>query len=246
MIELLVVIAIIALLLAVLLPSLNKTKRIARAIVCQSHIRGFYVSNTMFVLQNEKGQYVSCRWIVDQDFMDLIGMDINNEQYAGQVEWYFAPFDEDLICPSSLVARKGVDLSNPGGNGMPATYGYNEYGKHFYDTDFYRPTEIKSPATKVMFVDCADVNINTLEGPYTVPGCGIDYRLHWDIVGDFFGTDSSGVWHAGNVSYRHDDRASIVFHDGHADRLPKEKCWVVDSLNGSDNGQMANLWKLVD
>ena len=244
LIELLVVIAIIALLLSILMPSLQKIKNLGRAITCQSHIKGYYLSNTMFAMQHEKGQYVSPPWIVNQEFLSLVGTDVNNEQYAGNADWYYAPFDEDLICPSSLVARKGVDMSNPGANGMPATYGYNEYGKNWYDTDFYRPAQIKSPGSKVMFIDCADVNLNTLQGPYTLAAAGMNYQVHWDVVGDFFGT-RDGVFHAGNVSYRHGEKASIVFHDGHADRLAKEECWVV--VNGSsDNGQMATLWNLVD
>jgi prepilin-type N-terminal cleavage/methylation domain-containing protein/prepilin-type processing-associated H-X9-DG protein len=57
LIELLVVIAIIAMLLAILMPALNKVKKIAQRVVCGTNLKGF--GNAMTVYANDfDGQYV--------------------------------------------------------------------------------------------------------------------------------------------------------------------------------------------
>jgi prepilin-type N-terminal cleavage/methylation domain-containing protein len=56
LIELLVVIAIIAMLLAILMPALNKVKKIAQRVVCGTNLKGF--GNAMTVYANDfDGQY---------------------------------------------------------------------------------------------------------------------------------------------------------------------------------------------
>ncbi len=57
LIELLVVIAIIAMLLAILMPALNKVKKIAQRVVCGTNLKG--MGNAMTVYANDfDGQYV--------------------------------------------------------------------------------------------------------------------------------------------------------------------------------------------
>lgn len=52
LIELLVVIAIIALLLGILLPSLSSARKVARAVVCQAHLRGVVLSQAAYETDN--------------------------------------------------------------------------------------------------------------------------------------------------------------------------------------------------
>ena len=52
LIELLVVIAIIALLVAILLPSLNKAKELAKQVVCMNNQRGCYLATVFYVEDN--------------------------------------------------------------------------------------------------------------------------------------------------------------------------------------------------
>ncbi len=57
LIELLVVIAIIALLLAILLPSLNKVKEKARELVCKTHLRGIGLGLIIYIDENGSKVY---------------------------------------------------------------------------------------------------------------------------------------------------------------------------------------------
>lgn len=52
MIELLVVVAIIALLISILLPSLNRAREQARRTVCATHVRGFYQTMVTYSVDN--------------------------------------------------------------------------------------------------------------------------------------------------------------------------------------------------
>jgi prepilin-type N-terminal cleavage/methylation domain-containing protein/prepilin-type processing-associated H-X9-DG protein len=80
--ELLVVIAIIAMLLAILLPSLSKVKEIARATVCQSNMRQMSVTVTIYGNEHE-GRVPPCR-----PGHPISGPDHPwSDQHA--VEWYY-------------------------------------------------------------------------------------------------------------------------------------------------------------
>ncbi len=57
LIELLVVIAIIALLLAILVPSLNKAKEKAREVICRVHLKGIGLGLTIYIDENNNKVY---------------------------------------------------------------------------------------------------------------------------------------------------------------------------------------------
>ena len=57
LIELLVVIAIIALLLAILVPSLNKVKEKAREVICRAHLKGIGLGMLVYIEENDNKVY---------------------------------------------------------------------------------------------------------------------------------------------------------------------------------------------
>ena len=57
LIELLVVIAIIALLLSILMPGLSKVKKVARAVICRSHLHQWGVITSLYAQDNEDKLY---------------------------------------------------------------------------------------------------------------------------------------------------------------------------------------------
>jgi prepilin-type processing-associated H-X9-DG protein len=64
-VELLVVIGIIAILIAMLLPALNKARKQAQEVQCSSNLRQMGLALTMYV--NDTGYYPGCRWEGSQD-----------------------------------------------------------------------------------------------------------------------------------------------------------------------------------
>ena len=89
LIELLVVIAIIALLLAILLPSLNKVKEIAKSLVCRTNIRSLTTGLKLHVESNDQ---------------KLLWYDSNpgeGDLWMQQIEDQTGNIDKVRYCPSS-------------------------------------------------------------------------------------------------------------------------------------------------
>ena len=128
LIELLVVIAIIALLMAILMPALNKAKEQARAVTCQSNLKQWALVCQMYA--NDFTNYIT------------MGMLPPGRQYG---EWVraLAPYYKEpgiRICPSASKLAAGISLGsgtewegskyNPWGSRFDAVVGsyYSSYG----------------------------------------------------------------------------------------------------------------------
>jgi prepilin-type N-terminal cleavage/methylation domain-containing protein len=83
LIELLVVIAIIALLVSILLPSLNKARELAKAAVCSSQLKGLNLAISLYAEEN------------DDTLVNCVGTDGTTSNY------FWEP-----------LADYGVDISN--------------------------------------------------------------------------------------------------------------------------------------
>ena len=57
LIELLVVVAIIALLASILVPSLQKARRMAKLLVCETNIKNFSMGLTMYASMDSQGMF---------------------------------------------------------------------------------------------------------------------------------------------------------------------------------------------
>jgi len=128
LIELLVVIAIIALLMAILMPALNRAKEQARAVTCQSNLKQWALICQMYA--NDFTNYIT------------MGMDPPGRQYG---EWVraLAPYYKEpgiRICPSASKLAAGFTLGvgqewegskyGPWGSRFDAVAGsyYSSYG----------------------------------------------------------------------------------------------------------------------
>jgi len=117
LVELLVVIAIIALLMAILLPSLKKAKEQAKAIVCQANLRQWGLVWAMYVDENDD----TFPHYVGPDWMDWI-----REYYAGVDELLFCPMTREGAAPTYAVIPSGS-------GGKPrGSYAMNEW---IYNSD---------------------------------------------------------------------------------------------------------------
>ena len=64
LIELLVVISIIALLLSILMPSLQRVKEQARSIICRTNLHGYGLAMGMYTADNNSKIPEGCQWLM--------------------------------------------------------------------------------------------------------------------------------------------------------------------------------------
>ena len=95
LIELLVVIAVIALLMAILMPGLQRVKRMARAVVCQSNLRQWGMWFSMYTQDND-----------DKFFGGVnpkTGYSDSRSMWPRAMQPYYMGSNDVLLCP---MARK--------------------------------------------------------------------------------------------------------------------------------------------
>jgi prepilin-type N-terminal cleavage/methylation domain-containing protein/prepilin-type processing-associated H-X9-DG protein len=246
LIELLVVIAIIALLLAILIPSLNKARELANRIVCGSRIKSLLKGSITYA-SSQGGMYVpagyspyydptqpnggdppnqSCNWCLNAAYRKYIDID----SYRGDMVTLKAgqmAFPKAFMCPSDKISKDPLNISQ-----------YNVLTSFAYNitdwTDLYswdpmwkgrtighRVDAMRKPAEKMHFIDGIDWWTNY---------AAADYTKGWDVLGqaksDCYRNQPSGCNPAGTVYapvfYRHNEGAVIGFYDGHTDYMKKE------------------------
>jgi prepilin-type N-terminal cleavage/methylation domain-containing protein len=94
LIELLVVIAIIALLVSILLPSLNRAKDLAKRAVCSVNLKNISTGMYMYA-EDENGGFVTHKWCIPYLFADRY------YSFYGPASYYAAGYVEGggLFCP---------------------------------------------------------------------------------------------------------------------------------------------------
>lgn len=214
LIELLVVIAIIALLLAVIVPSLSLAKKKAAAIVCMSNTRQMSMAWYMYQDEND-GEIMSADmgggapWIGQPE--DAAGPLIisqtsppvtDEDEIRGIEKGVLYPYVDnyDLYhCPADKL-RKGAD-----GTRMYVSYAVplclndgtsaTEQIKKF--------TQLKTPANRYIFVESGERD----RGNWTVGG-------HFIMAAPEYGYTEYGLWSP--VAISHGNSAEFGFADGHA------------------------------
>jgi prepilin-type N-terminal cleavage/methylation domain-containing protein/prepilin-type processing-associated H-X9-DG protein len=228
LIELLVAIAIIGLLAALLLPALKRARESARAASCASNLRQVGLATQMYV--DDYGRYFN----------------YYTTQGAGRL-WYFgleSPYNPsgppgsrhiDLtkaklypyihavhgveVCPSynyhSPLWRQKFDQITYG-------YGFNIFGLTTNNVG-KKPSDLRDPSRIICFADTAQVNTFQPPASATHPMLEEWYYVSYTSVGDL-----------PDVHFRHNDRANVLFCDGHVasmamapgtldTRLPQER-----------------------
>jgi prepilin-type N-terminal cleavage/methylation domain-containing protein len=154
LIELLVVIAIIALLLAILLPSLSKVKSIAQEVICKNNLRQYHLATELYANEYEdkypqswasiyKGWSNGCRWHDESQSLEA------NPELAGPY-WPYLSTKKINVCPTfNTFARKFGPMHKDPRCTIPIvpqfTYSMNWY---FGDPDGTKKSRIKSPPSE--------------------------------------------------------------------------------------------------
>ncbi len=246
LIELLVVIAIIALLLSILMPALSIVKEKGRTIVCQTHSKNFSRANTIYAHEYDGYSVDGWFWYSNPQFMEMLGLNEKETAEIIELGGWMMLLPKKLLCPSSKVARRGLEPHPTAGSNVPytmgASYGFNLGNFVSYNSFTMKKAQIRSQDSKIMFTGSSDFVMNATHDPYTSLTNGINYEVHWDVRGDFYDPWDTPQRH-GVVTYRHNEAATIAFWDGHADTLKKQKMWMLDDQGRSDNAQMRRLWQ---
>ncbi len=223
LIELLVVIAILALLVSILLPSLQQARNLARSVVCVSNLRNLQVANQYYAADWDGayapdfiGVSMARKWYSTLDFRKYMGLEYVSPP-AGGTRW-----PADKLCPMSEygLGDVTVDGVKPG-----KFYGYNMTGltSIMPQSGTYRgvkQSDIRLPAENLAWAD------------------GLDWQV-WINSADLY-IDDFHIVTTGMVSYRHREGLNLVYFDGHAGYLPQAA--VIPKPGTMTNPALNPLW----
>ncbi|QNN22976.1 type II secretion system protein [Planctomycetales bacterium ZRK34] len=207
LIELLVVVAIIAMLIAILMPSLQRARTTTRTIVCQSNLRQYVIANELYA-NDFQNRYVPVRtadgegtkgrnydtWMHNTHYQKILSAPGALNRYSED-----EPF---LDCPD--LVRKPV-------RGFSGSYGMVwSWVQPNWDTSLvvYR-VDVKHPSEAAEIVDGTDWHIQV---PYA------NYTTKWDINGEDL------LW---QVAYRHfeGEGVNVAHFDGSTKYVRKQEAW---------------------
>jgi prepilin-type N-terminal cleavage/methylation domain-containing protein/prepilin-type processing-associated H-X9-DG protein len=218
LIELLVVVAILALLVAMLMPSLHSAKELARRAVCASNIRQVLIATKGYATEHH-GYYVPAAadmWGANLHRWHGVREHINEafDPRLGPLRAYL--FDGQVKhCPSftdDIEAAGQRDAFEAGCGG----YGYNGVyvGARFdliYDKTALQQTaresEIRNPAETVIFTDAATRRKTGM----------IAYSFCEPVFWQFGPGEPSSSHPNPTIHFRHLDTTSVAWADGHVD-----------------------------
>lgn len=117
LIELLVVIAIIALLLAILMPSLKKVKQVARSVVCRSNLKQIGIALETYETENDHKRFVIRKdpSETDEYWWGKLAPYFGNDHYATDISK--GKVIDILMCPSAPDTKFDPAAQPPAGTG---------------------------------------------------------------------------------------------------------------------------------
>ncbi len=230
LIELLVVIAIIALLMAILMPSLQRVRKQAQAVACMSNIKQWSYCWHMY-LEDSDGKFPAG--------------DGSSGDWPDKMRPYYKDRGALTLCPSATkpygdggrVPRVpfGAWKWSPGGGGWTnfaskqgedyGSYGINEWlsDPDREDDNYWRTREQKKANNIPMFFDCVvwDIYCDDTDAPPDVDGLVTNIEMHLVCIN------------------RHNGYINAVFLDLNVRKVGLKELWM---LNWHRNFDTQGVW----
>jgi prepilin-type N-terminal cleavage/methylation domain-containing protein/prepilin-type processing-associated H-X9-DG protein len=215
LVELLVVIGIIALLISILLPSLNRAREQAKSTQCLNNVRQLSLAFVMYA-NNNKGTFPKSAAINDAKPDDWIwwqsGRDFNESAIAPYLS---KPLSRDFFkCPSDDVAQRVYT----GSGGFRFSYSMNKFFTR------YRVTKCKNPSQKIYLYEEDE---NTLDDGNSSP----EDNAAIDLLAIRHDTKRLLPDNESNWKKNIDRRGNAAFADGHAEYVSRKQLhsnWYYD------------------
>jgi prepilin-type processing-associated H-X9-DG protein/prepilin-type N-terminal cleavage/methylation domain-containing protein len=210
LIELLVVIAIIAILAALLLPTLANSKESAKRIQCVSNLRQLSLATRMY-LEDHDGRTFPFQISdvpTNNGMIYWFGWIENGAEGERQFDATQGPLYDYVqglgieICPSLNYHSSYFKLKAKG-----ASFGYG-YNRHLASTNGFPALNselVRDTAGTVLFADAAQ--INDFQSPASPENPMLEEWYYVDAADGSFGYP--------NAHFRHRGRANVAFLDGH-------------------------------
>ncbi len=225
LIELLVVISIIVILMAILLPSLNRARDAARDVTCLSSLKQIGTANLTYSMEYNSwyvplyvdpagNNNVTMNWTTMPAFCQQLSVPTSLNG-AGAI--YLSKWPKALLCPKAPRALfqgypvSGISAKDAERYGWAAySWGMNYTGKTWGSYPCFKSTEITQPVNKILFADSLLWNMY--------------YSQSSAYINENYTTSVS-------IAYRHHEGVNISFADGHAGWFPRREIDTVLSSN---------------
>lgn len=225
LVELLVVIALIAVLMAILLPALNKARQAAQSVVCMTHLRQVMSSVFLYASDNDGAMvpaewnsangathpyptnYPTWAWLVAPSDTILLGKYTDPQSGSKQYIFGYIPTGNTVWrCPT---ARADSDYWK-----TRTSYAMNRNAGPYIIADATHPTGwergykisvIRSPARMMAFVDSSSERFDTGSNGFIGNPGGIGWNYVIGTPGAYY---NHAIRHPGNTT-------NVSFMDGH-------------------------------
>ncbi len=237
LIELLVVIAIIAMLLAILVPGLQKVKESAKSIVCRTNIRSLLLGFRLYVEENDQkllrhGQPGGDENLWMMEIRDQVG-DVDKVRYcpSSKLNPKAPPFTwPDGMGSSKLTWIWPYGAVDSNGNLIPpgsVTVDQAEYGSYGYNFWLYADRVFVGTAEWESSAWMTASPPNSASVPVFVDCKWVDYFARdTDICPAGFNLDTgTGTGIRRFLMNRHGDKINAGFIDGHVEPVKLEMLW---------------------
>jgi len=229
LVELLTVIGIISILIAILLPALNRARDSAQAAVCASNIRQLHIASMGYAAEN-RGYWPPAHF-------DYTTVATNLHRWHGTRQSTSEAFNMNGSLLKSFLQTGAVkecpvfEPAHPGFEASAGGYGYNnhylgssiavEVGQSYADNHPAKTSQLRKPAETVAFTDAAFGDPRLIEYSFVEPPVAIS---QW---GSFPNSPS--------IHFRHRDKANTCWADGHVTLEPMTWTRPEPNFYGTDN-----------